>query len=74
MKPMGVKMLIRSCLIAAVTCLTLSLSACGGADVKSEITTTTKGEQLLDLKKAYEAGALSQSEYESERKKILNAK
>ncbi len=51
-----------------------SLSACGGggADVKSEISTTTTGQQLIDLKKAYDSGAISQSEYERERKKILN--
>jgi hypothetical protein len=50
-----------------------ALSGCGGggADVKSDITTTT-GQQLMDLKKAYESGAISESEYERERKKILN--
>lgn len=51
-----------------------SLTGCGGggADVKSEISTTTTGQQLIDLKKAYDSGAMSQSEYERERKKILN--
>lgn len=66
-------MFVRSCLIAASLSLMLSLSACGGADVKSEISTTTKGQQLLDLKKAQEAGALTAAEYEKERKKVLNA-
>lgn len=51
-----------------------ALSGCGGggADVKSEISTTTTGQQLIDLKKAYDSGAISESEYERERKKILN--
>jgi hypothetical protein len=51
-----------------------ALSGCGGggADVKSDISTTTTGQQLMDLKKAYDAGAISESEYERERKKILN--
>jgi hypothetical protein len=43
----------------------------GGADVKSEISTTTVGQQLIDLKKALDSGALTQQEYEKERKKIL---
>ncbi len=66
-------MTLRSSLTAAGLALLLSLSACGGADVKSEISTTTKGQQLLDLKKAYEAGAMSQGEYERERRKVLDA-
>ncbi len=49
-------------------------AACGGggADVKSQITTTTVGQQLIDLKKAYDSGAVTQQEYEQQRKKILN--
>lgn len=57
------------CLMIAV-----GLTACGGggAEVKSEIHTTTKGQNLLDLKKAYEAGAMSEKEYEREREIIMN--
>jgi hypothetical protein len=44
----------------------------GGADVLSHVTTTTVGQQLMDLKKAYESGAMTQQEYEQQRKKILN--
>ena len=46
----------------------------GGAEVKSEVTTTTVGQQLIDLKKALDAGAINQQEYEQQRKKILNQK
>lgn len=55
--------------------LVLGLAGCsgGGADVKSEINTTTKGQQLLDLKKALDAGAINQQEYERERQRILKA-
>jgi hypothetical protein len=54
--------------------MTALLTACGGGDsaVKSEITTTTTGQQLTDLKKALDAGAINQSEYETQRKKILD--
>lgn len=54
----------------------ISLTACGGggAEVKSEITTTSKGQQLIDLKNALDSGAMTQAEYESERAKVLNTK
>ena len=63
----------RIVLLAACGLLLFSVTACGGggADVKSEISTTTVGQQLIDLKKALDSGALTQQEYEKERKKIL---
>ncbi len=67
---------IVSTLMLLIVCAVLigGLAACGGggADIKSEVTTTTVGQQLLDLKKALDAGAITQKEYEAERKKILN--
>ncbi len=57
--------------------LSLGLSACGGggADVKSDtrVEATTKGQQLLDLKRALDSGVITQSEYEEQRKKVLDA-
>ncbi len=56
--------------------LLIGIAGCGGggAEVRSEVTTTTVGQQLLDLKKAYDAGAMTQKEYEQQRAKVLNAK
>jgi hypothetical protein len=53
--------------------LLLGAGACGGggAEVRSEVSTTTTGQQLLDLKKALDSGAMTQQEYEKERKKIF---
>lgn len=66
---------IASTLMLLMLCgmLLVGVVACGGggADVKSEVTTTTVGQQLMDLKKALDAGAITQTEYEKERKKIL---
>jgi hypothetical protein len=59
---------------AVMACaLVLGLAGCGGggAKVQSEISTTTTGQQLMDLKKALDSGAISQEEYDKERKKIL---
>jgi len=35
---------------------------------------TTQGQQLLDLKKSYDAGAMSKQEYERLRKKIVEGR
>lgn len=41
------------------------LSACGGgrSEQNTEVRTTTTGQELTDLKKALDEGAISQSEY-----------
>lgn len=66
-------MRLRTLFIVSVIALVSTLSACGGggAKVESEISTTTKGQQLLDLKKALDSGAINQAEYERLRKKVL---
>lgn len=69
-------MLNRSSLLSVFAVVLISLAACGGggAEIKSEITTTSKGQQLIDLKKALDSGAMNQAEYDRERTKVLNAK
>jgi hypothetical protein len=57
--------------MGVIAALTLSACGGGGAKVESDITTTTKGQQLLDLKKALDAGAINQKEYETLRKRVL---
>lgn len=66
-------MRLRTLSIVGVIALMASLPGCGGggAKVQSEISTTTKGQQLLDLKKAFDSGAINQKEYEEQRKRIL---
>jgi hypothetical protein len=43
----------------------------GDPKQNQEIRTTTTGQELSDLKKAYDSGAITQEEYEDEREKIL---
>jgi len=52
----------------------LGLAGCGGADVKTQSTTTTvsEGQQLIDLQKAYKAGAITKEQYEEQKQKILD--
>ena len=60
----------------AVTCFVLAvpLAGCGGggAETSQNIRTTTTGQELTDLKNAYDAGAITQEEYEEEREEILD--
>lgn len=62
---------MRSALTAAVFAAALA-AGCGGEKVEYRATGASVGQQLTDLQKAYEAGALSKEEFERERKKILN--
>ena len=61
-------------MIAVCAISTLS-TACfgGGAHVQSQVTTVSKGKQLIDLKKAVDEGAISQDDYAKEKAKILGA-
>jgi len=55
-------------------CTAALLAGCGGggSTTSNDISTTTTGQQLMDLKKALDSGAMSQSEYEKQRKKVLD--
>jgi hypothetical protein len=67
----GGKMVRLICAMAVA----LALASCGGGGSESstsvENTTVSKGQQLMDLKHALDAGAISQSDYNSQRAKIL---
>lgn len=53
------------------------LTACGGGtEVKSQTNTTnvSQGQELMDLQKAHDSGAISNSDYEKQKEKILDRK
>jgi hypothetical protein len=56
-------------LIAAM--LVLALQACGTGSTTT-VNTATTGQQLMDIKKALDSGAITQQEYEQQRRQILN--
>jgi len=66
-------MRLKTLSIVSVVALASILPGCGGggAKVESDISTTTKGQQLMDLKKALDSGAINQKEYEALRKKVI---
>lgn len=58
--------------------LSLSVSGCflgkGDDNEKTSIRATTKGQELIDLQKAWDQGIITTEEYEKQRKKILDDK
>ena len=63
-------MLNKTILGATDIALALGLGACGGSTTTVK-QTETQGQQLLDLKEAYDSGVISEKEYEATKKKIL---
>ena len=61
----------------SVLAIGLSLAGgCGGGGSRTELTSTTvsTGQQLIDLKKALDSGAMTQSEYDRKHKDIMAGK
>ncbi len=67
--------LVRNALVALFLGIALSLSACGGggAKVSTSNVSVTKGQQLMDLQKAYEAGIITEKEYNKQKEAILKS-
>lgn len=66
--------MLKGQVLIAAACLALLSSCSGGGakmETKQDIKTTTTGQELMDLQKAYESGAISKEEYEDQREKIL---
>ena len=57
--------------LPALALAAVLIGGCGGSDTKVEATTTTMGQELTDLKKAYDDGIITEKEYEKSKEKIL---
>jgi uncharacterized membrane protein len=60
----------KSILGATIIAVALSVTACGGSTTTVK-QTDTQGQQLMDLKEAYDKGVITEKEYKSTKKKIL---
>ena len=61
----------KSTLILAA-CLT-SLAACSSNEILRGPVDVTVGQQLIDLKNAHDSGALTKSEYDEQRRKLIDS-
>jgi hypothetical protein len=61
--------------IAAMVLLVALLGGCcggGGSQVQNTTKTTTLGQELTDLKKAYDSGAVTEDQYNKMKKDIID--
>ncbi len=63
---------MRRSLLPVLVSTALLLSACGSTEVVQPTLNVTIGQQLIDLKAAFDAGAMTQSEYDKQRKKLID--
>ena len=69
--------LFRICALALIVMVSLNFVACGGGtktDVVTETSTTTLGQELQDLDKAYKDGIISEKEYKKAKEKMIKKK
>ena len=62
---------VRACLLTLVLLAATGLTGCGGGGATMEASTTTTGQQLIDLDKAYKEGIITEQEYEKKKKELL---
>lgn len=55
----------------AAAVVAVVLAGCGGNEVVRPTVSVSVGQQLIDLKKARDAGALTQREYESQKALLI---
>jgi len=57
--------------VAAAAVLAVTLAACGSTEVVKAPVNVSVGQQLIDLKKARDSGALTQREYEAQKAALI---
>ena len=57
-------------IIIGIIISTIAITACGGSKTVQNTNTQTYGQEMLDLKKAYDEGAINEKEYNDAKKAI----
>ena len=69
--------IFRTCALLLIVLVSLNIVACGGGtktDVVTETSTTTLGQELQDLDKAYKDGIITEKEYKKAKEKLIKKK
>jgi len=61
-------------IVTGLLLVALSIGACGGGGAKVTSSSTTLGQELVDLKEAYDKGIISEKEYEDLKKEAIKKK
>lgn len=56
---------------AATGAMVLALAGCGSTEVVAPTVSVSIGQQLIDLKKARDSGAMSQAEYDKQKANLI---
>lgn len=66
----------KTLLFTLLLTFSLGLTACGGGGATTEVSTSTQtlGQELIDLQKAYEAGVMTESEYNKTRERLIKSR
>ena len=56
---------------AAAGAMMLALAGCGSTEVVAPTVSVSIGQQLIDLKKARDSGALTQAEYDKQKANLI---
>ena len=59
--------------LMCATLLALTVIGCSSTDVVRAPLDVTIGQQLIDLKAAHDSGALTRSEFESQRRQLIDS-
>lgn len=64
--------MIKTRAVAVCAVAALLMAGCGGTEVVQPTVNVSIGQQLIDLKKARDSGAMSQAEYERQKARLID--